>query len=518
MTTATLPATLDHDTLVKMAGTNIPPVRVQFKEAIYDGTLQHAQNPEEAVEGMRDAIMSEYESMTRTEDYVGYTVAEVAVALTEALERLPYGKSIMVHTMGKGKTPVTKQVDVGYKLGKMMTHIVPDGDNYTAMSLPGFTPLGKNQPAWVTVHETGDGCRLIAGIRRRDQGSVSGLFEFIRRWADQNSIYVGQCIDTRYRFHDLSKFRMDHVAMTDVIRTALTKYVVGPLTKMDRILTEGLSSKTGILLEGDPGGGKTMTMTWCEAAAVGAGATVIRIPAGSGLDGFRRAEVIGRRLMKSGYLVMWTMEDVETLSAADRSQVLDILDGGATKNDHRIIIATTNAQEKLEEAFKRPGRWNVILHCGLPDVSAYKQMCEIMLAGRLDPNIDWERAFASCDGYTYAFIGNSVDSIVRGAIARDVDPVLVTTNDLVQAGEEQRAYFELLQQEQVVPMPELDTLFEQKMFKSVSEYLSNHAVTAHDATDYDAIESVVDDRIESRIHGSVIENNDGEQKFTIRTN
>lgn len=495
-----VPNTLSHETLVRRAGTNLPPVRVKFAEEIYDGTLAHADNPIDAVEGIRDAIESEYEVITRNESYPGYTVPEIAVALNELLERMPYGKSIMINPYGR--PPATRMIDVGYDAkGVMDTRIIHDAGNGTAMSLPGLTELGKKQPAYIMVQQDSSGTPVVAAaIRRRDQGIITGLFEYLRDWADENSIYVGQCIDTSYNFQDLTKFNMEHVALTNPIRVALHKYVLDPLTKMPLIKSLGQSSKTGILFYGEPGGGKTMTKTWAEAACVRSGGIVVRIPAGSGLDGFRRADVIASRLMRAGHMVMLTMEDVETLSTADRSKVLDILDGSGAKNANRIIIATTNRQDILEEAFKRPGRWNAVMHCGLPDVAAFRQVVTIMLTEeRLAEDIDWERAFEAYEGYTYAFIGNSVDSIIRGAITRVTKAedfeLKVTTEDLVQAGEEQRPYFILLQGEQFTEPPALDETFRKMIYEQVDLVRAMETYDTHDVTNYGYIKASVADLI-----------------------
>lgn len=503
MSTQTIPAVIDNAALVARAGTNVPPTRVIFEGSQFNGTGAFKDNPEDAIAAFSDVIYSDYEIVTRDEEYPGYTLAEIAVAMLELADRNPYGKSIMIHI--GDKTPATKQINVGYRNGEMQTRIIHDGDAYTAMSLPGFVPLGKKQPAWVRVVSRYGTPVVSASVRRMDQGAITGYFEMLRDWADSNTIYKGQCIGIDEDFHDLSKFNMRHVAMTDQIRNALNKYVVSPLHKMDQITKFGMSTKSGILFEGEPGGGKTMTKTWAEKACVDSGGVVIRIPAGSGIDGFRRADRIAQRLMKAGHMVMWTMEDVEVLSKADRSLVLDILDGSGAKDANRIIIATTNDIDRLEEAFKRPGRWNAILHCGLPDLAAFKQMTELQVGEYLAPDIDWVKAFTAYTDYTYAFIGNCVDSIIRSAITRgDGDELVITTQDLMDAGLEQRDYFDLVNRQQKVDRPPIDELFSDLVYRQQEEAADNMTFRTQDETDYGSIESIVDNIIESRLHGASV--------------
>lgn len=516
MNTTTLPAVLDHKTLVGLAGTNIPPTRVEFQGDVYNGTLEHADNPEGAIEGITSAIYEAYEVVTRSVDLPTITVPEMAVALNEALERLPYGKSMMIHT--RGKQPATTEVTVGLTPeGKPIKKIIHNGSAETAMSLPGFTKLGVGSPAWVAVVPDGSGgCSVVAKIRRRDQGSVTGLFEFVQNWVNEHSIYLGQCINSDYEFVHVAAFNRKTVAMTEVIERAMHKYVVKPILQFDDHRAAGMSLKTGILFEGDPGTGKTINVTWAEATAVNANITVIRIIAGSGFWGFQRGFAIARRFMKAGHLVMITMEDVEVLSAADRSRVLDLLDGGEAKFDTRIVLATTNNHRVLEEAFKRPGRWNAVIHCDLPDVKAFAHLVNLKFGDRLASDINWVEVHAAYEGYTYAFIGNALDSIERDLFG--LEDQTVTQELLVNAGHEQRDYFNLLLEEQEIAKPMLDAAFMEVIDERLNNIVDERTFTTYDATDYLEIEGRVDSVIESRVHNAVLENNDGDVKFTIRTN
>jgi hypothetical protein len=257
-------------------------------------------------------------------------------------------------------------------------------------------------------------------------------------------------------------------------------------------------------------------VTWAEATAVNANITVIRIIAGSGFDGFQRGFAIARRFMKAGHLVMITMEDVEVLSAYDRSRVLDLLDGGEAKFDTRIVLATTNNHRILEEAFKRPGRWNAVIHCDLPDVKAFAHLVNLKFGERLATDINWVEVHEAYEGYTYAFIGNALDSIERDLFG--LEDQTVTQELLVNAGHEQRDYYNLLLEEQEIAKPMLDTAFMEVIDERLNNIVDERTFSTYDATDYDTISSVVDNVVEQRIHGAVIEDGDGDHVGSIRTN
>ena len=62
-----------------------------------------------------------------------------------------------------------------------------------------------------------------------------------------------------------------------------------------------------------------------------------------------------------------------------------------------------------------------------------------------------------------------------------------------------------MEQEYEQPLPDLESTFRSLMYNEVASYLGDNMVSAYDATDYDAVRSMVDDVIESRVHNANIE-------------
>lgn len=508
-TTSTIPAKITQEDLYKAAGANVLPERVQFVGDIYDGTLAHANTPIEAIDGFKDAVISTFDITERTEEYPGYTQDELSIALDAVLSLMEGGISQIISSK-RGGTPSTRRVPVGYNMAtKAMDYVVvPD----SASSLPGFR--GPKGEIWVVVGTSYGIPYVKAQIIRGDQSQIEGLFKFVRDWADQNSIYLGQVIDTNFEFINLTRFDPTKIALDAKLRSVLDLFVMGPLKRMSAILAEGLPPKTGVMLYGPPGGGKSVCVALCEKAAITYGAVVIHVDPAMGVEGFQRADLMATRLMKAGHMVLIAMEDMEKLATDARAKVLEILDGVSSKDSRRIIIGTSNFLEKMDRAMLRAGRFDGIAFCGLPDRGAFEQVIRVIIRAERLGEIDFEEAFTHFEGMSYAFIANAAQTILRSAINRtdgDLDGLKIVTADLIAAADAVRDHHDMMS-DKVEESP--DRL--ENLLTSVAYHGTNMAANAgtrfrvHDATSYDKIGEVVDNVIEARLDGAGVSVEDGD--------
>lgn len=517
-----IPEKISTDDLVKAAGSNLARPKVVFDGGVFDGTKGHARTPIESIDAYRDAIYSEFEQVVIQEAYHGYSVDEVAAALSAVLNRRDDGVPQPVSNDPTVK-PGTRIIDVGYdwRTGEMRTISVPSGE----MSLPGFRYINlKEWQPTMRVASIPGGAALVANIMRCDQDMANGVFRFVRQWADRNSIYLGQAVDQSMNFIKLTDFKPQNVALTDTLRSKIELFVTGPLQYEHALDERGLPRKSGLFLYGPPGGGKTMAKTVCLYLAARMGAVVVDVDPSTGLEGFAHANSMTQRLLEAGHKVVIGMEDMEKLATRDRAKVLDILDGSSSKGFRRITIGTTNFLETIDRAMLRPGRFDAVEFCGLPDLSAFTQLVKVLIAEEDRGDIDYEEAFPYFEGYSYAFIANAVQTIIRAAINRakgDLSALQVGTQDLIDAAQSVRGHFDLMNEEVVVEAPALDALFKEYMAESVSTYLEEHDVTTEDSTDYSYIRDIlhqeVDEIIEGRLNGAtIIDHNDNEH--TLNTN
>lgn len=504
--TNVLPASITRDTLLQRAGRNVTPNNVTFEHRQFDGTGEYAHKPVESIQAYERAVREDYEWTERSERYDGFTRDEISVALVEVMSKFGMGLS-KITKRGAMDTPSTRTVTTGIDIitGEKSTAVVPDG----ATSLPGF--LGDNPYIEVQTDMAGTPI-LHATVVRRDQGELEGIFNYVRDVANAKSIYVGQIIDTAFNFLDFSDFDIKTVAQTAAVEAALQLYVINPIRYPEANRLMGISPKSSFLLEGPPGGGKTMVVSTAIKIAALEGVTVIYVDPGHGLAGFMRAHKIANRIMSAGHMVMIVMEDMEKLAAQDRAAVLEALDGGDSKDANRIIIGTTNFVEQMDRAMLREGRFNDIIHCGLPDRQAFEHLLRIALnrknaAGEdvcyIDDDVDFDKAWCEYrtdgddervemphfKGFSFAFISGAVQNILRLAVNRrkgDIEGLKVKTEDLIGAADAKRGHFDMMALTPPKPKLGLDGAFQELVEQGIEEHVS-------DMTDYGYIRDNVYD-------------------------
>jgi hypothetical protein len=524
MSTTTIPAILDIGTLLRAAGSNLADPRVVFEGRVFDGKKEFAKNPMASIDAYSTAIYGDFEQTTLQESFPGTTKDELAVALQAVLKRMEGGKPQAVSN-DPSVQPGTRRLEKGYNWDthQMEYAVVPKGE----MSVPDFRDQGS--PAkWQPTMQVGvsrDGVPYIyCSLVRGDQDIAQGVFEFVRQWSNEHSIYLGQIINQDGDFVKMTDFKPQNVALTDSHRNALELFVRGPLEHWVANGMLGIPPKSGIFFYGDPGGGKTMIMNLCAYTAARMGAAVTVVHPEAGIEGFKKANEMAIRLMKAGHQCMIQMEDMEKLAKVARATVLDILDGGEAKGLRCIFIGTTNFIDKIDRAMIRPGRFDGVEEAGLPDLPAFTQLLGVILEGRDLSGVNFAEAFKSFDGYTYAFIASAVTNIKRAMVIRakgDPGDYKITTEDLVSAAMAVRGHFNLLQEPVTVEKPAMDELMRSLVSDEIEDRLDQRHFS--DDIDYGYIEEkvayAVDSTIEGRLDGAEVYDNDRDKTIgTIKTN
>jgi SpoVK/Ycf46/Vps4 family AAA+-type ATPase len=118
------------------------------------------------------------------------------------------------------------------------------------------------------------------------------------------------------------------------------------------------------------------------------------------------------------------------------NQFLAELDGVAAENEGILFLAATNAPWHVDDAFRRPGRFDRVVFVPPPDRGARREIVRIHLEGRLQERIDLDRIAARTEGYSGADLHALVDVAVEAKLAssmRDGVPRPITTEDLLGA-------------------------------------------------------------------------------------
>ncbi|CAI0387707.1 unnamed protein product [Linum tenue] len=116
------------------------------------------------------------------------------------------------------------------------------------------------------------------------------------------------------------------------------------------------------------------------------------------------------------------------------NQLLTMMDG-LTPLDNLLVFATTNRRDLIDEAFLRPGRLEIEIEIGLPDLAARQEILEIHTAKLLenhylDGDVSIENLAHRTDGYSGAMLEGVVKSAVSAALQRNIAP-----NHLVWTGD-----------------------------------------------------------------------------------
>ena len=188
--------------------------------------------------------------------------------------------------------------------------------------------------------------------------------------------------DTQVTFNDVAALEEEKMELVEIVD--FLKYP-------ERYTRLGAKIPKGVLLNGKPGTGKTLL---AKAVAGEAGVSFISASGsefinkyiGVGADNVRK---LFEKAKKEAPCIVFIdeidaiggkREDMSCAANTERNQTIDQLltelDGFQTR-ENIIIFAATNNPEILDPALTRPGRFDRIIHIGLPDVSGRKAILEV---------------------------------------------------------------------------------------------------------------------------------------------
>lgn len=216
---------------------------------------------------------------------------------------------------------------------------------------------------------------------------------------------------------------LDRVAGLEPVKRFIKERMVEPFRYPNLSARYRLRIGGGVLLFGPPGTGKTLiaqaTAAELEAEFLEISPSVIR---GFPGDAERRLEALFERALRSPRTVIFLDEAEALMSRREEVQssvmqrvvpvLLSLFSKVSSRQDRPVlIIAATNYPWGIDEAFLRPGRLDVRLLVGLPNIDARKELIKMNLEGR--PHAFTEdsihRLAERLDGWTGADIKDLFD-------------------------------------------------------------------------------------------------------------
>ena len=330
---------------------------------------------------------------------------------------------------------------------------------------------------------------IEATVLRRDEAAVRALFDAIREYLKDGSIYKGKAIKIRFR-NDSGKMlpmpepefintdKIDPASLiysADVMASVETNLFT-PIRRVHDCLANGISVKRGVLLGGTYGTGKTMAATVASKVAVEAGVTYVYVPRA---DELSDAIQFAKQYQSPACVIF--CEDIDRAIAGERSvkmdDILNILDGIDTKGANIITVVTTNDLDSINPAMLRPGRLDAVIDVTPPDAAAAEKLVRFYGGELVLPETDLTKAGELLNGLIPATIAEVVKraKLAQMRLQPAGTPIVHLSQEaLIEASTTMNAQTELLRRrsETKVFVPTVDSVLREAIDASVKGQLA----------------------------------------------
>jgi transitional endoplasmic reticulum ATPase len=222
------------------------------------------------------------------------------------------------------------------------------------------------------------------------------------------------------------------------VKKAIHRTIVLPFQRPDLYEKYGRKAGGGVLLYGPPGCGKTML---ARATAGECGVPFLNVRMEDILDPMygvseRRLHDAFTDARLSTPCVLF-IDELDAIAYARRKQqgsagralvdqLLQELDAIGSENEGLLVLAATNAPWDVDDALKRPGRFDRVVFVSPPDVPARRAILELALRDRPTSGLDLDDLAKR----TALFSGADLRALVERAVDKVIDEALDAGEDV----------------------------------------------------------------------------------------
>jgi AAA+ superfamily predicted ATPase len=192
----------------------------------------------------------------------------------------------------------------------------------------------------------------------------------------------------------------DDIGGLAAIKKAIRRTIILPYTRPDLYTAYGKRAGGGVLLFGPPGCGKTM-LARATASECGLPFSNVRIE--DVLDPYigqseRNLHELFEQARRAAPCVLF-IDELDAIGFARRkhgggagrplvTQLLEELDAIGADNEGMLVLAATNAPWDIDDALRRPGRFDRTIFVPPPDGEARERILDLALEGRPHERLD----------------------------------------------------------------------------------------------------------------------------------
>lgn len=262
---------------------------------------------------------------------------------------------------------------------------IKNGEKITETCFYGAISISAWEDAEVNVSPSA----ISTEVKKRYASEVKAFYDLIQKYLDTQSIYRGKSITVTQKKDPWGRVSLDF----DIFELKVSNKIF--LNKdIERIVQNfimddlGEEGKRCYLFSGGYGNGKTETAMRIGGQGITKGMAFFYCKDAAAFH------ILLKQAVNYQPCIVF-LEDVDEIGAgeqrdADMNRILNTLDGVQTKGNDLTVIFTTNHENRINRALRRPGRIDLVLKFDNPNKDSVKKIYEsYLLPLDTENNLNW---------------------------------------------------------------------------------------------------------------------------------